>query len=364
MNKKHNETTLILLQSIILIIICCACLIGSTFAWFTSETNATVESIVSSKLGFDITVTEKMSGTQINIDSDSLQSGNAYIVNLSISDTSTAEKGYCMIAIDAADGRTSYYTPMFEKGVLESKSFELVIGKECKMSVISFWGTHNNEVCEDKINYFAYNIAYNLDGGTVGVANPTIYSVNDTITLNNPTRYGFDFVGWIGSNGDTPQTTITIEPNSTGDKTYTAIWQEIETYNIAYDLKGGEFVETAPTTYNKYSESFNLPVPIKEGCVFIGWTGSNGDNPETVVTISSTDTGNKNYVANWKVEEISPTSNSDDEEDNSESSEPTDEDFGEKEEPLAQDGEYGDNEPDFIDEQDNTETLLEQSTNE
>ena len=70
-----------------------------------------------------------------------------------------------------------------------------------------------------------YTITYNLDGGTVAVANPTIYGTgSDTITLNNPTKDGFNFTGWTGSNGNVPQTTVTIAKGSEGNKEYTANW--------------------------------------------------------------------------------------------------------------------------------------------
>ena len=75
-----------------------------------------------------------------------------------------------------------------------------------------------------------YTITYNLDGGTV-TGNPTSYTSNDTITLVNPTKEGYTFTGWTGSNGTTPSTTVTIAKGSTGNKTYTANWT-INTYTI------------------------------------------------------------------------------------------------------------------------------------
>ena len=68
---------------------------------------------------------------------------------------------------------------------------------------------------------FGYSLSYNLDGGTVD--NPTYYSLySPTFTLNNPTKTGYEFVGWTGSNGDTPQLTVTICTGSAGDLEFTA----------------------------------------------------------------------------------------------------------------------------------------------
>ena len=67
-----------------------------------------------------------------------------------------------------------------------------------------------------------YTITYNLDGGTVS-SNPSTYNINtETITLNNPTKEGYAFKGWTGSNGSAAQTTVTIPKGSTGNQTYTA----------------------------------------------------------------------------------------------------------------------------------------------
>lgn len=68
-----------------------------------------------------------------------------------------------------------------------------------------------------------YNITYNLNGGN-DPGNPTKYTVEDAITLKAPTKENYEFLGWTGSNGSTPQKTVTIS-ETTGDKSYTANWK-------------------------------------------------------------------------------------------------------------------------------------------
>lgn len=147
-----------------------------------------------------------------------------------------------------------------------------------------------------------YTISYDLKDGTV-TGNPESYNVTtNTITLNNPTRTGYVFLGWTGSNGTTPQMTVTIAQGSTGNKSYTANWGPI--YNITYDLAGGK--GSNPTTYSQLSETFQLAAPQRPGYNFLGWTGSNGDVPQPIVQIATGSTGDKNYTANWA---INPSTN-------------------------------------------------------
>ena len=67
-----------------------------------------------------------------------------------------------------------------------------------------------------------YSISYDLKGGSVS-GNPTKYTIEDEVTLKNPTRRGYTFAGWTGSNGETLLTRVTLL-NETGNKSYTANW--------------------------------------------------------------------------------------------------------------------------------------------
>ena len=70
-----------------------------------------------------------------------------------------------------------------------------------------------------------YTISYNLNGGAVVVSNPTSYNIETpTFALHNPTKLGYVFVGWTGSNGTIPQKAVSIYKGSTGNKSYKANW--------------------------------------------------------------------------------------------------------------------------------------------
>ena len=76
------------------------------------------------------------------------------------------------------------------------------------------------------------NITYNLQGGTVA-GNPETYcSGKDSFILNNPTKDGYVFEGWTGSNIEkegynkniVPSKVAEIKTTDKGSKTYTAHW--------------------------------------------------------------------------------------------------------------------------------------------
>ena len=64
-----------------------------------------------------------------------------------------------------------------------------------------------------------YTIGYDLAGGSLVTPNPTTYTeVSDAITLVNPTRDGYTFAGWTGTDLDEPTINVTIANGSTGDR--------------------------------------------------------------------------------------------------------------------------------------------------
>ena len=127
-----------------------------------------------------------------------------------------------------------------------------------------------------------YTISYNLDGGINNNNNPSTYNVNDSITLAEPTKTGYRFIGW-SDNG-------VISKGSVGEKTFTASWEIIE-YKITYVLNGGTNSELNKDYYNVENEEIILAAPTRAGYTFNGWTNEG--------KIPAQSTGDKEFVASW-----------------------------------------------------------------
>ncbi len=150
-----------------------------------------------------------------------------------------------------------------------------------------------------------YTIEYNYGGGVVDVANPVSYSNStETFTLNNPERAGYTFSGWSGTGISGVAKEVIIEKGSTGNRSYTATWTP-DTYNIIYNLNGGNNAASNPNTYNYETETFTLAHPTKAGALFSGWNGTGLSGTEMTVTINKGSTGDRVYTANWTVSSYS-----------------------------------------------------------
>ncbi len=152
-----------------------------------------------------------------------------------------------------------------------------------------------------------YSITYDLNGGTAS-GNPTSYTVESaTITLNQPTKTGYTFTGWSGTDltGE-DNLTVTIPAGSTGDRSYTAHWS-LNTYSITYDLDGGT-VSGNPDFYTVESATITLNQPTKTGYTFTGWSGTNLTGEDNLtVTIPTGSIGNRSYTAHWSLNTYSIT---------------------------------------------------------
>ncbi|HAF25981.1 MAG TPA: hypothetical protein DCG85_01560, partial [Lachnospiraceae bacterium] len=126
-----------------------------------------------------------------------------------------------------------------------------------------------------------YTITYDgLEGASFenGAANPDTYTVEtDSFTLNNPTKEGWTFLGWTGTDLNSASTSVTVAKGSTGNRTYTATWENDNYTNDDPNTNnggnnGGNNVipnEKKDPSPEKYIDDYEEPEPNRYE-VFVG----------------------------------------------------------------------------------------------
>ncbi|MFR9258025.1 MAG: InlB B-repeat-containing protein [Christensenellales bacterium] len=153
-----------------------------------------------------------------------------------------------------------------------------------------------------------YTIDYELNGGALeaGKTNPATYTLETAaFRLEEPTRTGYTFAGWTGSNGTTPQTDVGIAQGSTGSLYFEANWTA-NGYKILYTGVDGADVSTFPTKH-VFGTDTAIPNPTKTGYGFAGWK-VNGSAATRDLTLSGTAyTADITLEATWTANEFTIT---------------------------------------------------------
>ena len=71
-----------------------------------------------------------------------------------------------------------------------------------------------------------FPIRYLLMGGNTNTNSYSYLSGSDNIIVNNPSKIGYSFIGWIGSNGSVPNKNLVVNNNTFGNQTYVAIFKK------------------------------------------------------------------------------------------------------------------------------------------
>ena len=70
-------------------------------------------------------------------------------------------------------------------------------------------------------------------------------------------------------------------------------------YTVTMDTAGGDPIR--PIQYTVESEAFQLPIPVRTGYIFLGWTGEGITEAQKTIEIPQGSTGDRTYTANWQV---------------------------------------------------------------
>lgn len=113
-----------------------------------------------------------------------------------------------------------------------------------------------------------YTITYNYNGGEAN--NTSTYTVeSDDIVVINPTREGYEFVGWTGTELSSPTNSLVIPKGSISNRTYEANW-EINQYSVTLEKDEGIDTVSGDKVYD-FNEEVTIEAILKEGYDFSGW---------------------------------------------------------------------------------------------
>ncbi len=160
-------------------------------------------------------------------------------------------------------------------------------------------GTINNKRYTAVWEAIPYTITYSLNGGRTVYYNKVTYTIETpTFTLYNPSRTGCIFLGWEGTEINGRSKAVTIVEGSTGDRTYSAIWN-VGQANVTFNTLGGSTINSEKYDYGTPLTSIVAgKVSTKRGFSIEGWY----KNSECTQKITESDTlqGDMTLFINWE----------------------------------------------------------------
>ncbi len=142
-----------------------------------------------------------------------------------------------------------------------------------------------------------YTLTLDPNGGTcTGDSVITFTKNTSTFMPKNPTRPGYNFIGWLDEEG-VHHDTYSVTRGTQENIKLKAEW-EIVTYTITYELDGGAFAlsDIVPDHYT-VEDTFLLPIPLKAMRTFLGW--QIGGSFVRLYTVEKGTTGNLTFTAKF-----------------------------------------------------------------
>ncbi|MBE5817771.1 MAG: hypothetical protein E7312_01800 [Clostridiales bacterium] len=138
--------------------------------------------------------------------------------------------------------------------------------------------TGNTVTVAEDVKYYAqwiplvFDVSFDGKGSHMIVPPISVAYDSQYNVLPDIERNGYEFLGWFDTDSNlvTEDSVVKITDNIT----LVAHWQAVE-YHITFKVNGGEYeIPDMDFTFDKMS---SLPVPVKTGCIFLGWYTENGE---------------------------------------------------------------------------------------
>ena len=169
---------------------------------------------------------------------------------------------------------------------LEEKEYKFNLMPEKNITLVAKWE-------EVVIPVTKYTITLDVNGGNVLSSNTITGEKGSAISLPNPTKEGYNFLGWYKGE-------VKFEETSMPEKNITLVakWEEVvipvTKYTITLDVNGGNALSTNTIT-GEAGTSISLPNPTKDGYKFLGWYKGDVKFEETTMPEE-----NITLVAKWE----------------------------------------------------------------
>lgn len=152
-------------------------------------------------------------------------------------------------------------------------------------------GTYGDLILYAKWEEIQCEVTFDANGGKISQETQTV-TLGTGYTLIKPVKPGYKFEGWFNENALVELSGVWTQETAV---TLVARWA-LETYTLEYDLEGG----TVPGLIDSYTvnDTFTLPIPTKEGKIFLGWSVNNGPIVKNMVLVKGS-IGNRTYIAHW-----------------------------------------------------------------
>jgi uncharacterized repeat protein (TIGR02543 family) len=158
-----------------------------------------------------------------------------------------------------------------------------------------------------KWNAQNYTVTFDPQGGSAGLSYQVTHGGRAVPPVIPPTKAGSNFVGWSETQGGSPADFTSAAAVITGTRTFYALWTQLATYTVTFDLNGGVLPGlTNPSIVDGQPVPAPAGAPTRENHTFKGWytaaSGGSAWNFTTPVTEPKT------IYAQWTSNAASPVS--------------------------------------------------------
>ena len=147
-----------------------------------------------------------------------------------------------------------------------------------------------------------YTITYDYKDGNVATANKTKFTKFDTFTLNEPTKTGYTFTGWTGTDVATETKPYTVPTGIRYNLEFTAHYRK-NTYTIIFAKGADDATGVTASIAAEYDTEYDLPA---SGFTRTGYTQNGWKNGEETIAadakvknLTAEDGATVTLAANW-----------------------------------------------------------------